>query len=183
MNNHIHTNYSFSPYSPSKAIWMAFKSGLSTAGIMDHDSISGAIEFIEAGKIAGIATTIGIECRTDFSATPLNGRRINNPDQDSIAYVAIHGIPHTQITKVDEFFSKYRYLRNERNKKMIEKINGLIFKTGIQLSFERDIIPLSKFHEGGSVTERHLLYGLSLKLIEKYGKGVSLIEALKITYQ
>lgn len=117
VNNHIHTNYSFSPYSPSKAIWMAFKSGLSTAGIMDHDSISGAIEFIEAGKIAGIATTIGIECRTDFSATPLNGRRINNPDQDSIAYVAIHGIPHTQITKVDEFFSKYRYLRNERNKK------------------------------------------------------------------
>lgn len=179
VNNHIHTNYSFSPYSPSKAIWMAFKSGLSTAGIMDHDSISGAIEFIEAGKIAGIATTIGIECRTDFSATPLNGRRINNPDQDSIAYVAIHGIPHTQITKVDEFFSKYRYLRNERNKKMIEKINGLIFKTGIQLSFERDIIPLSKFHEGGSVTERHLLYGLSLKLIEKYGKGESLIEALK----
>lgn len=66
---------------------------------------------------------------------------------------------------------------------MIEKINGLIFKTGIQLSFERDIIPLSKFHEGGSVTERHLLYGLSLKLIEKYGKGESLIEALKITYQ
>ena len=42
VNNHIHTNYSFSPYSPSKAIWMAFKSGLSTAGIMDHDSISGA---------------------------------------------------------------------------------------------------------------------------------------------
>ena len=99
VNNHIHTNYSFSPYSPSKAIWMAFKSGLSTAGIMDHDSISGAIEFIEAGKIAGIATTIGIECRTDFSATPLNGRRINNPDQDSIAYVAIHGIPIPKLQR------------------------------------------------------------------------------------
>lgn len=179
VNNHIHTNYSFSPYSPSKAIWMAFTSGLSTAGIMDHDSISGATEFIEAGRIAGMATTIGIECRADFSGTPLNGKRINNPDQDSIAYVAIHGIPHTQIPKVSEFFSTYRHLRNERNKKMIEKINGLIYMTGIQLSFEHDIKPLSKFDEGGSITERHLLYGLSLKLIEKYGMGESLIEALK----
>ena len=40
VNNHIHTTYSFSPYSPSKAIWMAYNSGLMTAGIMDHDSIS-----------------------------------------------------------------------------------------------------------------------------------------------
>jgi hypothetical protein len=31
INNHIHTFYSFSPYSPSKAIWMAFSAGLSTA--------------------------------------------------------------------------------------------------------------------------------------------------------
>lgn len=179
VNNHIHTYYSFSPYSPSKAIWMAFKSGLSTAGIMDHDTISGAVEFIEAGRISGIATTIGVECRADFSATPLNGKRINNPDQKSVAYVAIHGIPHTQIPKVDKFFSKYRDIRNERNKKMIEKINGLIYKTGIRLDFERDIIPLSKVNEGGSITERHLLYGLSLKLIEKYGKGEALIDALK----
>ena len=104
VNNHIHTIYSFSPYSPSKAIWMSYKAGLATAGIMDHDSISGAVEFIEAGKILGVATTIGVECRADFSNTPLNGRRINNPDQKSIAYVALHGIPHTKINDVKEFF-------------------------------------------------------------------------------
>jgi hypothetical protein len=57
---------------------------------MDHDSISGAEAFIEAGHIAGMETTIGVECRADFSNTPLNGRRINNPDQKSIAYVALH---------------------------------------------------------------------------------------------
>lgn len=66
VNNHIHTTYSFSPYSPTKAVWMAYQAGLATAGLMDHDSISGAKEFIEAGKIAGIATTIGVECRVDF---------------------------------------------------------------------------------------------------------------------
>ena len=105
VNNHIHTTYSFSPYSPAKAIWMAYMAGLKTAGIMDHDTISGAREFIEAGKIVGIATTIGVECRADFSDTPLKGRRINNPDQKTIAYVAIHGIPHTQIDKVSSFLS------------------------------------------------------------------------------
>ena len=64
VNNHIHTIYSFSPYSPSKALWMAYNAGLATAGIIDHDSISGAKEFIEAGKIIGMATKIGrASCR------------------------------------------------------------------------------------------------------------------------
>ena len=48
VNNHIHTTYSFSPYSPTKAVYMAFCAGLKTAGIMDHDSIAGAKEFIKA---------------------------------------------------------------------------------------------------------------------------------------
>ena len=30
-NNHIHTIYSFSPYSPTKAAYMAYKSGLTSA--------------------------------------------------------------------------------------------------------------------------------------------------------
>src|SRR5512136_339044 len=81
VNNHIHTFYSFSPYSPAKAVWMSVQAGLATAGIMDHDSISGAEEFIAAGLAAGLATTVGLECRGDFAGTPLEGRRLNNPDQ------------------------------------------------------------------------------------------------------
>ena len=42
---------------------MAFMSGLKTAGIMDHDSVGGNFEFIEAGKIINMATTVGMECR------------------------------------------------------------------------------------------------------------------------
>ena len=38
VNNHIHTTYSFSPYSPTAAVWCAMEAGLATAGIMDHDS-------------------------------------------------------------------------------------------------------------------------------------------------
>ena len=54
VNNHIHTIYSFSPYSPAEAVWRSFNAGLQTAGIMDHDTISGAGEFIEAGKRLGL---------------------------------------------------------------------------------------------------------------------------------
>jgi len=45
INNHIHTTYSFSPYSPTAAVYAARMEGLCTAGIIDHDSISGARNF------------------------------------------------------------------------------------------------------------------------------------------
>lgn len=179
VNNHIHTTYSFSPYSPTKAVWMAYAAGLATAGIMDHDSVSGAEEFVEAGKIAGLATTIGVECRADFSKTPLNGRKINNPDQDSVAYVALHGIPHTQIGKVSEFFKPYTQHRNARNIKMVTKINKLIESSNIILDFEKDIVPISNFKDGGSITERHVLFALALKLINLMSKGQPLVDFLK----
>lgn len=179
VNNHIHTSYSFSPYSPAKAVWMAYAAGLATAGIMDHDSICGAREFIEAGRITGLATTIGVECRADFSKTPLNGRKMNNPDQDSIAYVALHGIPHTQINTVKEFFKPYTGYRNSRNQKMTENINKLLAPSGIALDYEKDIVEISKYKYGGSITERHLLFALSIKLIDRLGKGVELVSFLR----
>jgi len=179
VNNHIHTFYSFSPYSPSKAIWMAYNAGLKTAGIMDHDSISGAMEFIKAGEIMGMATTIGVECRADFSHTPLNGRRIKNPDQDSIAYVAIHGIPHTKIDDVKNFFRPYLAERNKRNVKMVENINRMFNQYGIELDFEKDVVPISKSSEGGSITERHILFALAHKITEKFGKGEQVADFLK----
>ena len=178
INNHIHTTYSFSPYSPSKAIWMAVNAGLATAGIMDHDTISGAGEFIEAGRIMGIATTIGVECRVDFSNTPIGGRRINNPDQDSIAYIALHGIPHTQIQKVKDFFAPYTVERNRRNRGMTQNINRIFKPFGIELDFLGDIVPISQYRDGGSITERHLLFALSLKLVQAFGKGQGLVDFL-----
>lgn len=178
INNHIHTTYSFSPYSPTKAIWMAFNAGLATAGIMDHDTISGAGEFIEAGRIMGIATTIGVECRVDFSNTPIGGRRINNPDQDSIAYIALHGIPHTQIQKVKDFFAPYTVERNKRNRAMTQNINRIFKPFGIELDFLGDIVPISQYRDGGSITERHLLFALSLKLVQAFGKGQGLVDFL-----
>jgi len=183
VNNHIHTTYSFSPYSPTKSIWMAYNAGLMTAGIMDHDSISGAREFISAGKIIGIATTIGVECRVSFADTPLEGRKLNNPDQETVAYVSLHGIPHTQIDKVRDYFSRYQRERNKRNRLMIERLNKIMEPFEIKIDFDSDVVPLSQYKDGGTITERHILYALSLKLIEKFGKGEKLVNFLKGTLE
>ncbi len=179
VNNHIHTTYSFSPYSPTKAIWMAYTSGLKTAGIMDHDSLSGAREFIEAGKIIGMLTTIGTECRASMKGTPLETFRINNPDQKGVAYMALHGVPHQNIDAVIDFFKPYSEARNRRNRKMVENINKLTAGVDIVLDFDRDVLPLSNSFLGGSVTERHLLYALSKKITERFGKGQAVVDFLE----
>ncbi|NLK39942.1 MAG: PHP domain-containing protein [Clostridiales bacterium] len=179
VNNHIHTTYSFSPYSPTKAVWMAYNAGLKTAGIMDHDSVGGVDEFTEAGKTVGIMTTIGVECRVKMHNTPLAGKRINNPDQKSIAYIALHGIPHQYVGQVRDFFTPYTAARIERGRRMTERINDLMADFDISLDFDDDILPLSMAHDSGSVTERHILFALSRKIIERFGKGEAVLNFLE----
>ncbi|MDD3692981.1 MAG: PHP domain-containing protein [Oscillospiraceae bacterium] len=178
VNNHIHTTYSFSPYSPSAAVYMAWKNGLLTAGIMDHDSIAGAHEFIKAGKILGLATTVGLECRVSMKNTRLEGRRINNPDQLSVAYVALHGVSHKYIDYLNQYFEPFREKRNVRNREMCHRINSIIENIGIKLDFDDDVLPITNYSCGGGVTERHILFALAKKFSEKYAKRAELCEVL-----
>ena len=176
INNHIHTTYSFSPYSPTAAVYASRAEGLCTAGIIDHDSIAGAREFLEAAEIAGMPATIGMECRVDMSGTRLQGRRTNNPDQVGVSYMTIQSVPHDKIDVLDRFFAPYRDARNRRNQAMTARINELLPEIG--LDFERDVLPLSRAAEGGGVTERHLMYALAKKLVSRYGKGQGMIDCL-----
>lgn len=175
INNHIHTTYSFSPYSPTAAVYAARMEGLCTAGIIDHDSISGAREFLEAAKLVDIPVTIGMECRATMAGTRLQGRRTNNPDQVGVSYMTIQSVPHDQIDRLNAFFAPYRTARDVRNRQMIEKINALL---GEDLDYDRDVLPLSMHHEGGGVTERHLMYALARKMVARAGKGQGMVEYL-----
>ena len=168
VNNHIHTCYSFSPYTPTSAIFYAWKAGLGTAGIMDHDSVGGIKEFIKAGEIMEMPVTCGFECRVNVEGTALEGRRINNPDQKSCAYLAMHGIPHQSVDMAAEVLEGIRAKRNERNRKMCERITDLVSPYGIDLDFDRDVYPISMAHEGGSITERHILFALTKKITARY---------------
>ena len=167
-NNHIHTTYSFSPYSPTAAVYFARAAGLETAGIMDHDSVGGAKEFRQAGEIAEVAVTCGIECRVDMRETALAGKRFNNPDQRGIAYMLIHSVMPSKYDFVQEAFAPLRERRNVRNQKMVERINKILKNSGIALDFDRDVIPVSLYRDGGTVTERHILWALSDKMLDAF---------------
>ena len=175
INNHIHTTYSFSPYSPTAAVYAARMEGLCTAGIIDHDSISGADEFLEAAEIIGIPVTIGMEARISMDGTRLEGRRTNNPDQVGVSYMTIQSVPHDKINTLTEFFKPYQAARHERNRKMIAKINELV---GVALDYDRDVLPLSQAADNGGVTERHLMYALAIELVKQVGKGQPMIDKL-----
>lgn len=186
VNNHIHTTYSFSPYSPSAAVYAARNEGLSACGIVDHDSMGGAREFLKAAEITGIAATVGIEARVSFAETPLLNRRLNNPDQTGNGYLVLHAVPHENIERVQAFFAPLRELRGQRNRNMLERINALYASDGVTLDYERDVLPLSQAADGGSVTERHLMLALAKQLLSlgkaKLPEGAGEWEAMLAEY-
>ena len=183
VNNHIHTTYSFSPYTPTAAVWFARAAGLCTCGLMDHDSIAGADEFLAAAKAAKMSATIGLECRVSMKNTPFGDRKLNNPDQAGVAYMALHGVPHNRARELNDFFAPYREKRNERNRKMVAAVNEMMGKYGVTIDFDRDVLPLSNYAKGGSVTERHISSALAYRMLDVIGRGEKLVSFIKTELQ
>jgi len=176
VNNHVHTIYSFSPYSPCMAAVKAAQAGLQTVGIMDHDSVSGCEEMLEACKAVHIAGTAGCEIRVNMDGTQVEGRKTNNPDEPNISYIAFHGIPRTQFKAVEEFLKPIHDARMARDREEVRRLNGKLEQLGApQLDFDADVMAISEAAAGGSITERHILYALALKLIAGHGKGGGLL--------
>lgn len=183
VNNHVHTIYSFSPYSPAMAAYKAWEAGLKAVGIMDHDSIGGGEELLDACKYIGIGSTAGFELRTNFSGTKIEGRRINSPDSLNIGYVVIHGIPRKRFPEVRAFLEPLQEERNLRNIAMVDRLNERIRGTEMEpVQFMGDVYPLSMAAEGGSITERHILYAFGKKCVEQVGRGRKLIDFLRNSF-
>ncbi|MDR1095829.1 MAG: PHP domain-containing protein [Spirochaetaceae bacterium] len=179
-NNHIHTIYSFSPYTPAMAALMARRAGLSVAGSVDHDSYAAAAEMREACRILGLGCVTGFEVRASFRRTRFADRKLNSPDSKGIAYMTVQGIRAGAASRVHEFLRPIVAERQKRNRRMTDALNGLVTGAGIApLSYDKDVLPLSKADEGGTVTERHILLALSRAFIAKWGKGAALVAELE----
>ena len=172
-NNHVHSQYSFSPYSPSMIAWKAYRSGLSTCGIIDHESVAGCREFQEACRILGIVPTIGFEIRLNWNHTPLKDKMFNDPDQKSVGYFPIHGVPVSKLAEIERFLQPIRQERYRRNQKMVKNIDSILRNYGLGLDFDWDVIPVSKWSERGSITERHLLYATAKKLANAQDRALA----------
>lgn len=179
-NNHVHTFYSFSPYSPTYAAFMARRSGLQVVGSVDHDAIAAAPEMVAACKVLGVGSTVGAELRTTWYETPFGSRKINSPDAPGLAYVVLHGVPRRSWQELDRYLAPIREARNERNRLQLENLNRLMNAAGLAaLSFEDDVLALSQSAEGGSITERHLVFAAVQRLMDQFGRSVELVAAVR----
>ena len=180
VNNHVHTTYSFSPYEPTAAAFAAWRAGLGIVGSMDHDSVGAAEEMLEAAQYLGIASTVGFEVRCSFMDSQFADRKINNPDSAGIVYMCVHGIPRKELAKADAFLRPIRDVRNKRNQAEVEGLNVLIVKSGLKpLDFQVDVVPLSRFSDGGSITERHILSAFASRILDLTGKGAAVVSFLE----
>jgi hypothetical protein len=189
-NNHIHTCYSFSPYTPSGAALAARRAGLDVAGSVDHDSYAAASEMRAACALLDIGVVTGFELRVSLSeaarnfpeksAMMLTTRKLNNPDSIGIIYMTIQGIPAPALKEVEVYLSPIRAARYRRSALMAELANKVLFPLGLpEIDFEKDIVASSKYTEGGTITERHLLAAVARSILSEVEPGQELIKWLE----
>ncbi len=158
-NLHFHTFYSYNykNYSPSKIAWLACKTGLGLAGIVDFDVLDGLEEFMEAGRTLGLKVSVGMESRV---FVPEFGQKsINSPGEPGIAYHMGIGFPKAVFRgKSDSFRESLCALAQKRNKELILRVNA--FLSPVELDFEKDVVPLTP---SGNATERHICLAYSRK--------------------
>lgn len=181
-NNHIHTCYSFSPYTPSGAALRAREAGLRVIGSVDHDSLAAAPEMRAACEALGMGAVTGFEIRAflhDDEAGLFSTRKLNNPDSAGIAYLTVQGVPAWARERVAEFLTPVRRARRERTLAMADRANEILVGLGLEpFDPETDMMSISQFANGGSVTERHLLAAMATALIRGFGRGSSLVDGL-----
>lgn len=93
--------------------------------------------------------------------------------------MCIHGVPSQHIDEVASFLRPIVEVRNRRNKAQVEALMDLVGQYGFDLDFERDVLPLSRYADGGSVTERHILSAMASQTIDRYGKGAAVVAFLR----
>lgn len=180
INNHIHTIYSFSPYTPSMAALRAREAGLAVAGSVDHDSLEAAQEMSQACRVLGLGCVTGFELRVSFKSTPFADKKINNPDSQGIVYMTVQGVPAPQRQRVAQFLEPIHQCRRNRNIRMVENLNKILQQAQLPiLNYQQDVESLSQSALGGSVTERHILYAFAKRLDKEAGSPERLVQLLE----
>jgi len=80
---------------------------------------------------------------------------------------------------VEAFLEPIRRAREIRNRKMTGQVDDILRSYGMELDFDRDVVPVSWWQERGSITERHILYAAGLQMTERYGRGNRLLRFLQ----
>jgi hypothetical protein len=159
VNLHCHTFFSYNTngYSPSKFAWLAKKSGLAAAGIVDFDVLDGVDEFLAAAKLLELKACAGMESRVfvpEFAT-----RVINSPGEPGIAYHMGMGFPKGTLSPaLKKFQMKLFNTSQQRNRELAARVNGYL--SPVELDYEKDVLPLTP---ASNATERHICLAYARK--------------------
>jgi len=96
---------------PSELVTHAWENGLSALAVTDHDTIDGIPEALETGRKLGIEVLAGVEISVDFE-----------PEMHLLGYFF-----NNSYLNIESVLEKLRLKREERNPRMIKKLNELGF--------------------------------------------------------
>jgi hypothetical protein len=165
VNIHCHTFFSYNTYgySPSKFAWLARKTGLAVAGIVDFDVLDGLEEFLEASRMLGLKACAGLETRV--FVPEFADKVINSPGEPGISYHMAVGLPKANLEgKQKEFLHGLRETARQRNQDLMERVNKYLQPA--ELDYERDVLVLTP---SGNATERHICLAYARKAKELFG--------------
>lgn len=154
VNMHIHSFFSYNVenWSPSRIAYECALAGLHAAGIIDFDVIDGKDEFIQAGELLGLRTSVGIETRAFLNE--FANRDIDSPGEPGVSYIAAAGfaaeLPEGSPER--QQLDRFRETARIRNLALIERINPHV--DPIAIDYQNDVLPLTP---SGNATERHIV--------------------------
>ena len=159
VNLHCHTFFSYNcyGYSPTRFAWLARKTGLALAGIVDFDVLDGLEEFLEAAAMLGLKGCAGMETRV--FVPEFADKEMNSPGEPGIAYHMGIGFTSADL-QLDQqkFLDNLRQTAQKRNRELTERVNK--FLAPVELDFEKDVLPLTP---SGNATERHICLAYARK--------------------
>ncbi len=119
---HVHSNASDGTLTPKEVVKLAKESGLSAIALTDHDTVDGIEEAVEAGRLYGVHVIPGIELSAEYKSGDLHilGLNVDYTDDEFMQRVAV-----------------CRDSRDNRNKKMIKKLNEHGFNVTWDIMLER----------------------------------------------
>ena len=152
VNVHAHTFFSFNyrGYSPSHFALESKRQALAVSGIVEFDCLDGLDEFLAAGRLLDLKTSIGLESRG--YVPEFGDREINSPGEPGISYHMGIGFTSTNIPdEAQNYMDGLRATSADRNRGLVERVNAHL--DPVALDYEADVLPLTP---SGNATERHI---------------------------
>lgn len=118
---HTHSTASDGSMSPTALVRHAAENGLAAIALTDHDTIGGVFEALEEGKRIGIEVVAGLEISVAF-----------NPEMHILGYFF-----DERYLAIDNVLASLKRNREERNPKIVSKLNKLGYKISMEEVIEK----------------------------------------------